>query len=63
MSAAAGSVECCSRRATPTGASWPSARQHDQQERDVLHPVHTVDEPPDHRVIELIEHLEEPVAA
>ena len=38
-------------------------RQHDQQERNVMHPVNTADQPLDHRVIELIEHVEEPVLA
>ena len=38
-------------------------RQHDQQERNVMYPVNAVDKQPDHRVIELIEHLEEPVMA
>ena len=38
-------------------------RQRDQQERNVMHPVNAVDKQPDHRVIELIEHLEEPLTA
>ena len=38
-------------------------RQHDKQQRNVVHPVNAVDKQPDHRVIELIEHLEEPVMA
>ncbi len=41
-------------------ARW---RQHDNQQRNVMHPVNAVDQQPDHRIIELIKHLEEPVIA
>ena len=38
-------------------------RKHDQQERNVMHPVNTAGQQLDHRVIELIDHVEEPALA
>jgi hypothetical protein len=44
----------------PLLAPWG---QHDQHERDVMHPVNAADKPPDHRLIKFTKHLEEPVLA
>ncbi len=44
----------------PLLALW---RQHDKQERNVMHPVGAVDKPPDHRVIEFPERRKEPALA